>query len=53
MLDAGIDIDDPLVVDRSLSAKSGDIVIALIDNDFTVKRLMIDHHSASKGMVKS
>ncbi|WAU72468.1 MULTISPECIES: LexA family protein [unclassified Acinetobacter] len=44
MLDAGIDIDDPLVVDRSLTAKSGDIVIALIDNDFTVKRLMIDHH---------
>lgn len=44
MLDAGIDIDDPLVVDRSLSAKSGDIVIALIDNDFTVKRLMVDHH---------
>ena len=44
MLDAGIDIDDPLLVDRSLTAKSGDIVIALIDNDFTVKRLMIDHH---------
>ncbi len=44
MLDVGIDIDDPLVVDRSLAAKSGDIVIALIDNDFTVKRLMIDHH---------
>lgn len=44
MLDAGIDIDDPLVVDRSIPAKSGDIVIALIDNDFTVKRLMIDHH---------
>lgn len=44
MLDVGIDIDDPLVVDRSLVAKSGDIVIALIDNDFTVKRLMIDHH---------
>jgi DNA polymerase V len=44
MLHAGIDIDDPLVVDRSLSAKSGDIVIALIDNEFTVKRLIIDHH---------
>ena len=41
MLDAGIDINDPLIVDRSI-AKSGDIVIALIDNDFTVKRLMID-----------
>lgn len=42
MLDAGIDIDDPLIVDRSIPAKSGDIVIALIDNNFTVKRLMID-----------
>ena len=42
MYDAGIDIDDPLIVDRSIAAKSGDIVIALIDNDFTVKRLMID-----------
>ncbi|EOQ64050.1 hypothetical protein F935_01680 [Acinetobacter calcoaceticus ANC 3811] len=42
MLDAGIDINDPLIVDRSIAAKSGDIVIALIDNDFTVKRLMID-----------
>ncbi|WP_048764659.1 LexA family protein [Acinetobacter sp. 243_ASPC] len=44
MLDAGIDIDGPLIVDRSLPAKSGDIVIAMVDNEFTVKRLMIDHH---------
>ncbi len=42
MLDVGIDIEDPLIVDRSITAKSGDIVIARIDNDFTVKRLMID-----------
>lgn len=42
MLNAGIDIDDELVVDRSLEAKHNDIVVALIDNDFTVKRLMID-----------
>ena len=42
MLNAGIDIDDELIVDRSLDAKQGDIVVALIDNDFTVKRLMID-----------
>jgi DNA polymerase V len=42
MRDAGIDIDDELVVDRSLEAKHEDIVIALIDNDFTVKRLMIE-----------
>lgn len=44
MLDAGIDINDPLIVDRSIPAKSGDIVIALIDNDFTVKRLIIDNN---------
>ncbi|MFX8119297.1 translesion error-prone DNA polymerase V autoproteolytic subunit [Acinetobacter baumannii] len=42
MLNAGIDIDDELIVDRSLDAKHGDIIIALIDNEFTVKRLMID-----------
>ena len=43
MLDVGIDIEDPLIVDRSITAKSGDIVIARIDTDFTVKRLMIDN----------
>lgn len=42
MLNAGINIDDELIVDRSLDAKHQDIVVALIDNDFTVKRLMID-----------
>ncbi|WP_336147055.1 translesion error-prone DNA polymerase V autoproteolytic subunit [Acinetobacter soli] len=45
MLNAGIDIDDELIVDRSLDAKHEDIVVALIDNDFTVKRLMIDDSS--------
>ncbi|WP_111894290.1 LexA family protein [Acinetobacter sp. MB5] len=42
MLGIGIDINDELIVDRSLDAKHRDIVIALIDNDFTVKRLMIE-----------
>ena len=42
MRDAGIEVDDELVVDRSLQAKHEDIVIALIDNEFTVKRLMIE-----------
>lgn len=41
MRDAGIGIDDILIVDRSLDAKHNDIVIALIDNDFTLKRLKI------------
>ena len=43
MRDAGIEIDDELLVDRSLDAKHEDIVVALIDNEFTVKRLMIEN----------
>lgn len=42
MRDAGIDIDDELIIDRSIEAKHEDIVIALVDNKFTVKRLMIE-----------
>ena len=42
MLEAGIMPGDILVVDKSLSAKSGQIVIAVVDNDLTVKRLVID-----------
>lgn len=42
MLGAGIDIDDELIVDRSLEAKHEDIVLVWIDNEFTVKRLMIE-----------
>ncbi|MCR4529800.1 MULTISPECIES: LexA family protein [Acinetobacter] len=42
MRNIGIDIDDEVIVDRSLEAKHRDIVLALIDNDFTLKRLMIE-----------
>lgn len=42
MLEAGIDVNDKLIVDKSISPSHGDIVIALIDNDFTVKRLMLE-----------
>lgn len=41
MLNAGIDVGDQLIVDRSLNAHDGEIVIALVDNEFTVKRLII------------
>jgi len=40
MINAGIEIDDELIVDRCLEAKHRDIIVALVDNDFTVKRLM-------------
>lgn len=39
MLGAGIHQGDILIVDKSLSPKSGKIVIAVVDGDFTVKRL--------------
>jgi len=39
MVEAGIFDGDILVIDRSLIAKHGDIVVAEVDNDFTVKYL--------------
>jgi DNA polymerase V len=39
MLGAGIHDGDLLVVDRSLSAEPGRVVVAVVDGDFTVKRL--------------
>lgn len=40
MLNAGIDVNDKLLIDRSLDPKHFDIVVAQVDNEFTVKRLM-------------
>jgi DNA polymerase V len=39
MVEAGIFNGDILVVDRSLEARHGDVVVAQVDNDFTVKYL--------------
>ena len=39
MIDAGIHCDDVLVVDRSITARDGDIVVANLDHSFTVKKL--------------
>jgi len=41
MIDAGIFPDDILIVDRSIQAKDGKVVIANIEGDVTVKRLSI------------
>lgn len=40
MVGAGIFDGDLLVVDKSLTPSSGDIVIAIVDGDLTVKRLI-------------
>ena len=39
MLDAGISKDDIMIIDRSKTPKHGDIVMADIGNEFTIKRL--------------
>ncbi|QZN97409.1 translesion error-prone DNA polymerase V autoproteolytic subunit [Symbiopectobacterium purcellii] len=41
MIDAGISDGDLLVVDRALTAQHGDIVVAAVDGEFTVKELRI------------
>lgn len=40
MMNAGINHDDLLIVDRSLEAKNGSIIIAFLNGDLTVKRLL-------------
>lgn len=39
MVEAGISHGDELIVDRSLEAQHGDVVIAVVDGELTVKRL--------------
>lgn len=57
MVDLGIFPGDLLCVDRSLSPRSGDIVIAAINGDFTVKELLLDPypllrpHNQEKGYI--
>ncbi|MCJ7600747.1 MAG: translesion error-prone DNA polymerase V autoproteolytic subunit, partial [Desulfobulbaceae bacterium] len=40
MIGAGINHDDILIVDRSIEPVSGKIVIAIVDGELTVKRLV-------------
>ena len=40
MIGAGIYPDDILIVDKSQEAKSGDVIVAVLEGEFTVKRLV-------------
>lgn len=44
MQGAGISDGDELIVDRSIQARDGHVVIAVIDGDMTVKRLAVTSH---------
>jgi DNA polymerase V len=39
MIEAGIEDDDILVIDKSLEPKDGDIAVCFLDGEFTVKRI--------------
>jgi DNA polymerase V len=43
MVDAGIHHGDIAVIDRSLEAQNGDIVVGYINGEFTMKRLDLSH----------
>ena len=47
MADAGIQEGDILVVDRSIQPENNAIVIACVDNEFTVKYLRLDGETVS------
>ena len=41
MVNAGIQPGDILIVDRSVEAQNNDVIIAVINGEFTVKRLIV------------
>jgi repressor LexA len=46
MIEAGIHSGDRVVVERDVPARPGDLVIAVIDNEFTLKTLAVDSGEA-------
>jgi len=41
MVEEGINDGDLLIIDRAITARHGDIVLACLDGEFTVKRLQV------------
>ena len=52
MIGEGIHDGDLLVVDRSLRPASGDIIIACVDGDFTVKRIVFSRESGGRARTR-
>ena len=44
MINAGIKDKDLIIVDKSLTARPGNIIIAMVDGEFTIKRLSIKNN---------
>ncbi len=52
MIDAGIDEGDILVIDRALTPRHGDIVVAFINGEFTVKYIDLSQKDFGKILLK-
>ena len=46
MIDAGIHPGDRVVVERDAPARPGDVVVAVVDGEFTLKTLAVEHGAA-------
>lgn len=54
MLDAGLEMNDVVVIDRSIEPKHRSIVVALIDGkELTIKRLMITSHMSPTELIET
>ena len=45
MIDAGVDEGDILVIDKSLTARDGDMAVCFVDGEFTLKYMRINGES--------
>lgn len=45
MTDAGIHDGDIAIIDRSVEAQDGDIIVAFVNNEFTIKFLDLSHRA--------
>ena len=52
MMDVGINDGDILVVDRSIEPKNRDIVIAILEGNLTVKRLLFKTNGSSSAKIR-
>ena len=51
MKDCGIDDGDLLVIDKALEPRDGDIVVAFIDGEFTLKTVRFDDKDKIKTFI--
>ena len=45
MIEAGINDGDIAIIDRSVEASDGDVIVAFVNNEFTIKYLDLRHKS--------